>query len=111
MDIAIGGASRELIMFPGSLSNEAKSCTAPCLRFLGHIYLFLFIYLTVFGLSCVTWDLSLQHTDCGSGFSFSAACGILVPRPGIKPKSSKLQGGFLTTGPQGKSCLLLLISH
>ena len=31
------------------------------------------------------------------------ACGILVPRPGIEPSSLTLAGGFLTTGPPGKS--------
>uniref|UniRef100_A0A8C6D0K1 DUF4795 domain-containing protein n=1 Tax=Moschus moschiferus TaxID=68415 RepID=A0A8C6D0K1_MOSMO len=31
------------------------------------------------------------------------ACGILVPRPRIEPASPALQGGFLTTGPRGKS--------
>ena len=35
--------------------------------------------------------------------SCSAACGIYVPRPGIEPVSPALQGGFLTTGPPGKS--------
>ena len=31
------------------------------------------------------------------------ACGVLVaPQPGIKPTSSALEGGFLTTGPSGK---------
>ena len=35
--------------------------------------------------------------------SCSVACGILVPRPGIKPSPSALEGGFLTTGPPGKS--------
>ena len=29
--------------------------------------------------------------------------GILVPQPGIKPTSSALEGGFLTTGPPGKT--------
>ena len=29
------------------------------------------------------------------------SCAILVPLPGIKPKSPALQGRFLTTGPQG----------
>ena len=37
------------------------------------------------------------------GFSCPEACGILVPRPGIKPMSPALAGGFLTTGPPGKS--------
>ena len=35
-------------------------------------------------------------------FSCAAACGILVPRPGIEPLSPALQDGFLTTGPLGK---------
>ena len=31
------------------------------------------------------------------------ACGILVPRPGIKPTPPALEGDALTTGPPGKS--------
>ena len=31
------------------------------------------------------------------------ACGLLVPGAGIEPKSPALAGGFLTTGPPGKS--------
>ena len=38
-----------------------------------------------------------------SGFVAPAACGILVPQPGIEPTSPALEGGFLTTGPPGKS--------
>ena len=37
------------------------------------------------------------------GLSCPEACGILVPRPGIEPVSPALEGGFLTTGPPGKS--------
>ena len=33
--------------------------------------------------------------------SCSAACGILVPQPGIEPASPALEGRFLTTGHQG----------
>ena len=36
-------------------------------------------------------------------FSCSAACGILVPQPGIELLSPALQGEFLTTGSPGKS--------
>ena len=36
--------------------------------------------------------------------SCSTACGILVPWPGMEPVSPALVGGFLTTGPPGKSC-------
>ena len=32
-------------------------------------------------------------------------CGILVPKPGIEPMCPALAGGFLTTGPPGKSSL------
>ena len=32
-----------------------------------------------------------------------AACGILVPRPGIEPVPPAVERGVLTTGPPGKS--------
>ena len=35
--------------------------------------------------------------------SCPTASGILVPRPGIRPESPALAGGFLTTGPPRKS--------
>ena len=35
--------------------------------------------------------------------SCSAARGILVHQSGVEPASLALQGGFLTTGPPGKS--------
>ena len=35
-------------------------------------------------------------------------CGILVPSPGIKLVSPASTGGFLTTGPSGKSPMCLL---
>ena len=37
------------------------------------------------------------------GLHCSVACGSLAPRPGTEPASPALQGGFLTTGPPGKS--------
>ena len=42
-------------------------------------------------------------SSCGRGLCCSAACGILVPRPGLEPVSPALQGGFVTTGPPVKS--------
>ena len=52
------------------------------------------------------------HSSCGvralehsalvvavPGLSCSVACEILVPLPGIEPRSPALQGGFLSTGP------------
>ena len=40
---------------------------------------------------------------CPDRLGCSVAYGILVPWPGIEPASPALQGGFLTTGPPGKS--------
>ena len=37
------------------------------------------------------------------GLSCPAACGILVPQPGIEPTSPALEGGVFNTGPPGKS--------
>lgn len=34
-------------------------------------------------------------------FGHPTTCAILVPRPGIKPASSELEGGCLTSGPPG----------
>ena len=43
------------------------------------------------------------------GLSCPVACGILVPRPGIKPVSLALEGGFLTTEPPGKSLIVFCL--
>ena len=60
-------------------------------------------------LFCILRFKILKHV-CMSAFffffyfwPFSAACGIFVPQPGIRPESPALEGGFLTTGPPGKS--------
>ena len=42
--------------------------------------------------------------------SYPAARGILLPRPGIEPMYPALEGGFLTTGPPGKSQGELLLN-
>ena len=71
-------------------------------------------------LHCSMRDLSLRHVGfssciaraslslCCTGsracrLSCPAVCGILVPWPGIEPRLLALEGGFLTTGPPGKS--------
>ena len=51
--------------------------------------------------SCRAWPLECRASAVG--FVCHAACGTLVPQPGIKPMFPELQGGFLTTGPSGKS--------
>ena len=38
-----------------------------------------------------------------AGLVAPAACGIIVPQPGIELASPALKGDFLTTGPPGKS--------
>ena len=43
--------------------------------------------------------------------SCPAACGILIPQPEIEPAPTALQGGFLTTGPPGKSQVPLSSKH
>ena len=79
-------------------------------------FVYLFIYLAAWVLSCGTWvlccgmrDLSLWHAGSSLWHTGSrarrlgcpAACGILVPQPGIELASPALEGGFLTTGPPG----------
>ena len=54
--------------------------------------------------SCGAWALEcLGSVVAVLGLSCSATCVILVPWPGIEPTSPALEGGFLTTGPPGKS--------
>ena len=57
-----------------------------------------------------------RRSDCTTaarvvahGLSCCPARGVLLPGPGIKPTSSALEGGFLTTGPPGKSLSLHLL--
>ena len=60
---------------------------------------FIFIYLAA-------WGLSRGHSHflvVSCRLSCSAACGNLVPQPGIKLGSSALPDGLFTTRPRGKS--------
>ena len=41
----------------------------------------------------------------------NSLCEILVLQPGIKPAQPELEGGFLTTGPPGKSTFMTFISR
>ena len=58
-------------------------------------------------LTAVCW---LSSCRAAHRLSCPKACGILVPRPGIKPASPALAGGFLTTGPPGKSLSMFINS-
>ena len=69
--------------------------------------IFIYLFLPGLGLSCSTQDLLLWRVGfslvVARGLSCLTACGILVPSPGIEPKSPALEGGFLTIGAPGKS--------
>ena len=53
----------------------------------------------VWTLPCIAWPFSVA----AHGLSCCATCRVLGPQPGIKPASPALEGGFLITGPPGKS--------
>ena len=114
----------DILLFLSSLYGSCftSSMALVILFYFVLFYLFYFIfYLAASGLSCGTWGilvaacrifrcsmwgLSLRHVGAlvvAHGLSCPAACGILVPRPGIEPVSPALEGRFLTTGPPGKS--------
>ena len=64
------------------------------------------IFVAVLGFLSSCDALALEDTGSVVAvcrLSCLVACGILVPRPGIEPESPALEGGFLTTGPPGKS--------
>ena len=67
----------------------------------------LFLFLTLSGLSCDTWDLLLWLLGFSLAvvheLSFPVTCGILVSWLGIKPTFPALEGRLSTTGPPGKS--------
>ena len=54
----------------------------------------IYLFLAALGVSCGTWDLSLQCTDfslvVAHGLSSPEACGILGPQAGLEPKSPAL---------------------
>ena len=83
------------------------------------------LFLAVLGLCCCVWAASscnawafhwgdfsywrawaLGHVGsevAGHGLSCPLACDSLAPGSGMEPGSPALAGGFLTTGPLGKS--------
>ena len=96
--------------------------------FILSLLFYVFIYLAASGLRCGTQDLRCAMRDLvvqrldslvvHRGLSCSWPRAILVPRPGIKPVSSALQGRFSATGPLGKSrmlgcfgCVIAIPSH
>ena len=74
----------------------------------------MFIYLVASCLGCGVQDLFVWCTGSvvvAHRLRSPAACGILIPQPGIRPLPPALQGRFLTTGPSGKSPLFLITDN
>lgn len=68
------------------------------------IHFFFFIILAVLSPWCGVWASLVMACR----LIYLAACRILVAQAGINPMLPALQGEFLTVGPPGKSCGLLL---
>ena len=62
-----------------------------------------------FFLVVVRWLQSVGSVVVAHGLSCSAACGILVPWPGIETASPALESGFFTTGLPGKSQSVVIL--
>ena len=63
---------------------------------------------------CSMRALSLRRVSSvvvARGLSCSMACGILVPRPGIEPASTALEGSSLPLDHQGSPLLMALNNH
>ena len=70
------------------------------------MFFLIFTYLAISGIRCGVQALQLSCVGplvVACGLSRSPSYGILLPRPGIEPKSPALKGGFLTTGAPGNS--------
>ena len=80
--------------------------------FLGFFFLSIYLFMAVLSLSCGTRAPErMSSLVAAPGLSCPAACGILVPRPGIEPMFPALEGGFLTTGPPEKSLFFIFLDH
>ena len=88
LSLAAARAGYSPVMVHGLLIAVASRCRA---RSLG---------LWASGIAAQRSVVAVRQLNC------SVACGILVPQPRIGVESSALQGGFLTTGPPGKSHIL-----
>ena len=60
------------------------------------------------GFSCGEAQQALGLVAVAHGLSCPAAGGILIPGPGIEPRSPALVGRFLITGPSGMSLLHII---
>ena len=68
---------------------------------------FFFTYFLLHWVLVATWGIFVAMHRC----SCPLACRILVPQPGIKLTSPAMENRFLTTGPPGKSLMLLILCY
>ena len=103
---------------PFSISNPSAlfGSLFVCLLIFGYLFRLPWVLVVVhviFIVSCELFHCSTQTLWLSSTGSVVVAhrlccpmaCGILVSQPGIKPMTSALQDGLLTTGPPRKSPL------
>ena len=90
------------------LQGDPRSCPITVTKRLlsvqnGHLsFVFKFFILATLDPRCSVWALHCNTQVAAYGLSCPKACEILVPRLGIEPMSTALEGRFLTTGPPGK---------
>ena len=87
---ALAGGSLPLAPSPSVMTSDPWGRASPSTQPTATMFIF-------FSFGCVR-SLVVAH-----GLSCPAACGILVPQPGIEPLSPALGGRFSTPGPPGKS--------
>ena len=84
----------------------------PCVYFLFIYYFWLcWVFTAAHKLSLIVASgllIEVASLIAAHRFNCAKACGILVPSPGIKLVSPASTGGFVTTGPSGKSPMCLL---
>ena len=61
------------------------------------------MFLAALGLGCGACGSVGTSSAMVCGLSCLEECGILATQSGSEPTSPALEGGFLTTGPPGKS--------
>ena len=96
---SIGASASASVLRDKSSANydpRARSSLPPILCFL----FLIFLMWAIFKVYCICYNIA--SVLCFLGAFGREACGILAPKPGIKPASVPLEGEVLTTGPPGK---------
>lgn len=89
-------------------------CVCVCVYILFFKLRFIWLYgvlVAAGGVSGCGGGSRVQAQSAAWGLSYSVACGILFPPPGIEPTSLALHGRFLTTGLPEKSLYALFLNY